>query len=144
MNLITRFRKRRRTRQYRLFALFAVVWSGLLLQPCALAAPIAQTDTVSHSRSIDRASTHAAACAHGVTDADESGGVAGNCGSCSAPQPMEVNKTNDDRFDNLVDFVEFKSAAQIAHQPAVAASRPSGEHLPSGTTLNVRYCVYLI
>lgn len=143
MNLITRFRRRQRTRQYRLFALFAVVWSGLLLQPCALAAPIEQSDAVSHSRSIDRAATHVAACAHGATDA-EGGGVAGNCGSFTALQPMEVNKTNDDLFDNLADFVEFKSRTQRAHRPAVAASHPPGEHLPLGTTLNVRYCVYLI
>ncbi len=143
MNLITRFRKRQRTRQYRLFALFAVVWSGLLLQPCALSAPLEQSEAVSNSHSIDRAVTHAAACAHGVIDAD-GGGVAGNCGPSNALQPMEVNKTNDDLFDNLADFVEFKSGAQRAHQPAIAASHPSGEHLPLGTTLNVRYCVYLI
>lgn len=147
MNAIAALRQRQRPWVRTVLAALTLVWLNAAMQPCVMAAPMANDPDVAHHGSHGaRGDTQHGAhseCLHcevfGRGDCQDGG----DCGALSAIQPNGT-ATPKDNADKPVALVPTAGTVWQAPSPVrVADIAPRAAPPPPELSLTVRYCVYL-
>jgi len=150
LKLLSTVRRKSGTRRRFVFLTFGVMWLSLMLQPCTIAATAVSSSQKAVSVRID--SKLADADQNDGNDECRSTSVADECccatsgihdGSDASKRSL-LPKNDDQPLDLVANVAELASACQRADAPMLSGHAGCVETLPSGPSITLRNCVYLI